>query len=863
MLIFSKTKLSVIAITIFGLIAVSHCHAETKDQIFIGARPLGMAGAFLAIADDGNAISWNPAGLPYVKHQEINSMYSNLYGIGLKDNYLCYVLPITDNQAVGIDWYHSGFDDEELGFVENQIRLSYGYNIIRKLSLGTNVKYLKKDMDLDGISEDSFKGFGLDLGVLFSPIKNLKVGIMAHDATNTWVKHDTGKKEKVLSNNIRFGVSYKPIRNLTVAMDVDDSVGTHACGLVRFGAEYWLYNILAARGGLMKDFSTGENPSYTAGWSLKYSLFQFDYAYNTAPTLPDTHRFSGSLRFEFTPQLVKIEEVELKPVFASLYKRYSRHDVGTVVLRNKHKQPLEVLVSIFIPGYMDAPTEVAREVLPPAIGDEPAYAQPMELKPVFSDKMLSLMGNAQRQMEVVVNYEHLKRTRQAKSSAKATLYKIGMLPLGEDVSPIAALIDPDDEVVHQFARGVMSQYADRADRSAISENISKAMLLFDALSVYGIKYVSDPYNPYSEVSGKKEAIDSVKYPREVLNPKNKTGDCDDCSALYSALLENVGIHTMLVDVPGHVYVMFDTGVHSNSFERMCLSEDMYIVSGESIWLPVEVTLYGNPFVSAWQEGLSEYHKWQEKGPADTVGAVALSPPVAPPLRLVDVHQAWEDYQRTHPLLPTPEITPPALAKMDEQVLADVQQMQKLQNDFLLALEQGVQTTPANLAQRNSLGITYVGLNEYEKAKEQLQQIITIAPDNAAAHNNLGNLYLMEGNLDASISSYEKALNLSPTDPGIYLNLGMGYLITDNPNESQKVLEQAFQRLEDYKAACKLVGVSSQEPKTKGAKESLLADEIRSLFISAAKGTDVEAAVKKLRLRAAEAEKEEIYLYWKR
>jgi len=797
-----------------------------------------MTGAFLAIADDGNAISWNPAGLPYVRHQEINSMYSNLYGIGLKDNYLCYVLPITDSQAVGIDWYRSGFDDEELGFAENQIRLSYGYNVIRKLSFGTNVKYLNREMDLDGISEDSFEGFGLDLGILFSPIKNLKVGVMAHDATNTWVKRNAGNKEKVLSNNIRFGVSYKLIKDLTVAMDVDDSV--------RFGAEYWLHNIFAARGGLMKDFSTKENPSYTAGWSLKYSLLQFDYAYNAAPTLPDTHRFSASLSFEFSPQLVKIEKVKLEPVFASLYKRYSRHDAGTVILRNKHKQPLEVSVSIFIEGYMDAPTEVAREVLPPKRGDEPAYAQPMGLKPVFSDKMLSLMGNAQRQLEVVVNYEHLKRTRQVKSSAKATLYKIGMLPLGEDVSPIAALIDPDDEAVAQFARGVAKQYDDRDDRNVISENISLACLLFDALSAYGIKYVSDPHNPYSEISGKKEAIDSVKYPREVLNPKNKTGDCDDGSALYAALLENVGIHTMLVDVPGHVYVMFDTGIHSNSFEQMCLSEDMYIVSGEVIWLPVEVTLYGKPFVSAWREGLSEYHKWQGKGE----------------LKLVDVHQAWEEYQRTHPPTTPPEITVPTLAEMDEQVLFDVQQMQGLQNDFLLALEQGVQSTPDALALRNRLSITYVGLNEYEKAEEQFQQIITIAPDNAAAHNNLGNLYLMEGNLDASISSYEKARNLSPSDPGIYLNLGMGYLIVDTPTESRKMLEQAFQKLEDYKAACNLVGVPSQESKTKGA-EPLLADEIRSLFLSADKGADVEAAVKKLRLRAAEAGKEKFYLYWKR
>ena len=35
-----------------------------SDQIFVGTRPLSMGGAFIAVADDANAITWNSAGLP-------------------------------------------------------------------------------------------------------------------------------------------------------------------------------------------------------------------------------------------------------------------------------------------------------------------------------------------------------------------------------------------------------------------------------------------------------------------------------------------------------------------------------------------------------------------------------------------------------------------------------------------------------------------------------------------------------------------------------------------------------------------------------------------------------------------------------
>jgi Flp pilus assembly protein TadD len=162
-----------------------------------------------------------------------------------------------------------------------------------------------------------------------------------------------------------------------------------------------------------------------------------------------------------------------------------------------------------------------------------------------------------------------------------------------------------------------------------------------------------------------------------------------------------------------------------------------------------------------------------------------------------------------------------------------------------------------------LGITYVGLNEYGKAEEQFQQMVSLAPDDAAGYNNLANLYIIAGRTDDAVSSYEKARELSPDDPGIYLNLGLGYVMTNKPTESQNMLSQAFEQLGDYKAAFNLVGVPSEEPVAKAAVAPLLADEIRSLFVNAAEGADVEVGVRQLRARADEAGRENIYFYWKR
>src|SRR5690349_1619520 len=44
-----------------------------------GARPVGMGGAFTAIADDSNAPLYNPAGIVQVQWHELSAMYAQLF----------------------------------------------------------------------------------------------------------------------------------------------------------------------------------------------------------------------------------------------------------------------------------------------------------------------------------------------------------------------------------------------------------------------------------------------------------------------------------------------------------------------------------------------------------------------------------------------------------------------------------------------------------------------------------------------------------------------------------------------------------------------------------------------------------------
>ena len=78
-----------------------------------GVRPLGMGGAFVALADDTSAVIFNPAGLGQIDKTEIAAAYDKLYaGLGddnLGRGYLSYIHPSQHYGALAfnLDFLHT------------------------------------------------------------------------------------------------------------------------------------------------------------------------------------------------------------------------------------------------------------------------------------------------------------------------------------------------------------------------------------------------------------------------------------------------------------------------------------------------------------------------------------------------------------------------------------------------------------------------------------------------------------------------------------------------------------------------------------------------------------------------------------
>jgi len=172
----------------------------------------------------------------------------------------------------------------------------------------------------------------------------------------------------------------------------------------------------------------------------------------------------------------------------------------------------------------------------------------------------------------------------------------------------AAFVTPNDPIIQTFISQAKAAIGLKTE-DIIPDKVYNAMLLFDTMIASQLKYIPDPNNPFSQMQNK-QALDHLKYPRETLLQGG--GDCDDLAVLYCSLLEAVGIKTKLVDVPQHLFMMFDTAIPPERGYKLSTDKNMYVVDNNSIWIPVEVTELEKGFIEAWQIAARNYNKWSSR-----------------------------------------------------------------------------------------------------------------------------------------------------------------------------------------------------------------------------------------------------------
>ncbi|MCI0512764.1 OmpA family protein [candidate division KSB1 bacterium] len=323
-----------------------------------GARALGLGGSFTALGLDATTVYWNPSAMGRLAQPELVLMHAAQFNSFLKFDTGHFVWPNTVSGSFGIgyvrlatgdimftenlSYYDWGMDNlpgtgdpgegnglhdrgERVIFepgrlkivndAEEALFLSYARQLTPRLALGGSIKILRQN-----VGQYSSSGWGFDFGAIYDLTSRLSLALVLQDAFGTTVKWNTGHAD-VRTINVRPGVAYRMefpfLRSqLMFASDVDirfDHIQKNsdfhlgaASFDLHYGAEYWLYRMLALRIG-------SEQRSLTAGAGIRLGFFAIDYAF-AGFDLGNSHRISVTLhKPEFGKRSVKSIEEQAAP----------------------------------------------------------------------------------------------------------------------------------------------------------------------------------------------------------------------------------------------------------------------------------------------------------------------------------------------------------------------------------------------------------------------------------------------------------------------------------------------------------------------------------------------------------------------
>ncbi|MBL7996646.1 UPF0164 family protein [bacterium] len=324
-------------------------YANAFLEIPLGARAAGIGNAYVAVANDGTAFFWNPAGVALMHKREVTMMYANQFdGLG-QYNFVGYSHQLSSAYAFSIGWirynvgdipetsalggsyndhgnpdydfsqyFHGRFSyaDHALFFSfarMNQIKLNLGWlysEFPMQIPIGINFKVIQGGTSgISGkngvVTKDVNKsGIGVDLGTMImfgisdlaeSPnLGDFAMGLHIQDVTVTGVRYNavssSTRARDIVKPNLKFGMSYlHPVRTLKSNILFSYESNTRYGGDKHFGLEWDYMKTVALRLGR-------DDKLITYGAGIALWQIRLDYALSNH-ALGNVHRISAAYKF--------------------------------------------------------------------------------------------------------------------------------------------------------------------------------------------------------------------------------------------------------------------------------------------------------------------------------------------------------------------------------------------------------------------------------------------------------------------------------------------------------------------------------------------------------------------------------------
>lgn len=307
----------------------------------VGARPTGLGGAFVGLADDANSLHWNPAGLESVRLPELSVLHTE-YLADITYQSLGYAHP-----AGGAGTFAAALNVLNYGRIQRTIEDEYGLYVVEESPVYTSPRDLYGSlgwglrlfgplragfavrMTFQQLTGNTLTGIGAGAGLLWdTPVRGLRLGAVVDNAgTLTTVGRS-------LPMSVAAGASYGVGlgRNFRMVYAADARLPVDAAMEANLGAEIVAFEMVSLRvgaraGGMLGGPTLGLGFAYPMTWFGSAMRVKFDYASVASGELGNSHRFQVSVVFGATAPSVQLGRLQA-----------SRED-GELVLKWKGRGP--------------------------------------------------------------------------------------------------------------------------------------------------------------------------------------------------------------------------------------------------------------------------------------------------------------------------------------------------------------------------------------------------------------------------------------------------------------------------------------------------------------------------------------------
>ena len=293
----AKLKVVICAVGLITCAYTSTALGAFRD-IGVGARPLGLGGAFVALADDGSAANYNAAGLGFIDANYINATLAQRFKGLINYQYVSGVLPLggagTMGASIGI------LSEKSEIYTERTLRFSYGKAFSEKIAIGFNLKSFGIDFDvIEEFARQPFvengtssSAFSADVGVIVKPSSGLSIGLSAENLLPADVSVFDSTDADNVPLGLRAGLAFslagiaESAKQESLRDILRSGLGLVEIGVrngeshVRAGAEVWLNKSVAIRAGYGVKNAVNSAATLALGGSVKIAAFvQLDYAF--------------------------------------------------------------------------------------------------------------------------------------------------------------------------------------------------------------------------------------------------------------------------------------------------------------------------------------------------------------------------------------------------------------------------------------------------------------------------------------------------------------------------------------------------------------------------------------------------------